>query len=363
MGFSSSKTKFWVSTSLLEFWIFDTFSAKNILKLDLTYQNLANFDSFPTQTDKMEYQRRVKSEEELLERLKTDFRQKLSIDFDESENYIICPAFYGIFYFEIKSQKVYKLIGAKEKNERFVGASVFQGKKLSSQKGAVGQGGITSQVKESDPLVLTWSFKKQRFLIFSNREPMGPDIKKGLIDPSRDVLNEKDPHATQTQDKTSTNKEPLPTKMLLSTSLGDIYIRLFPEIAPKAVENFATHAKNGYYDNLLFHRVVRGYVQTGDPLNDGSGGVSIWGKDFEDEFSEELKHDKPYTVSMANSGKNTNGSQFFITTMPSPWLDRKHTVFGRVYKGTDVVTEIESIRTDNFEKPYMDIRIMRMKAI
>jgi peptidylprolyl isomerase domain and WD repeat-containing protein 1 len=89
---------------------------------------------------------------------------------------------------------------------------------------------------------------------------------------------------------------------------------LFPEAAPKAVENFVTHAKNGYYNDIIFHRVIRKFmIQTGDPMGDGTGGESIWGKEFEDEFST-LKHDKPYTVSMANAGPNTNGSQFFITT-------------------------------------------------
>jgi peptidylprolyl isomerase domain and WD repeat-containing protein 1 len=94
------------------------------------------------------------------------------------------------------------------------------------------------------------------------------------------------------------------------------------------------HSKNGYYNNLIFHRVIKSFMaQTGDPLGDGTGGESIWGHDFEDEFHPKLKHDVPFTLSMANAGANTNGSQFFITTVPLPHLDNKHTVFGRVTRG------------------------------
>jgi peptidylprolyl isomerase domain and WD repeat-containing protein 1 len=125
------------------------------------------------------------------------------------------------------------------------------------------------------------------------------------------------------------------TSAVMHTTLGDIFIKLFPNAAPKAVENFATHAKNGYYDGTIFHRVIPKYtslecvlmrfmIQGGDPLGDGTGGESIWGAKFEDEISD-LKHTK-YTLSMANAGPSTNGSQFFITTEPTPWLDGKHTV-------------------------------------
>lgn len=114
---------------------------------------------------------------------------------------------------------------------------------------------------------------------------------------------------------------------VLRTNHGDITFKLFGAECPKTVENFCTHARNGYYDGTVFHRVIKGFmVQCGDPLGDGTGGESIWGGEFEDEFSRSLRHDRAFTVSMANAGPNTNGSQFFITTVPTPWLDNKHTV-------------------------------------
>ena len=176
---------------------------------------------------------------------------------------------------------------------------------------------------------------------------------------------------------------------VIKTSKGDIFVRLFPEHAPKAVENFKTHAKNGYYDGLIFHRVINDFmIQGGDPTGSGMGGESIWGKSFEDEFTPEL-HNLRGALSMANAGPNTNGSQFFIVqakqvsddmldqleTAPeelfptkcvreyealggTPWLDYKHTVFGQVYDGMDVVDDIAGVKVDFFQnKPVEDVVI------
>ena len=141
-------------------------------------------------------------------------------------------------------------------------------------------------------------------------------------------------------------------------------MKLFNEECPKTVQNFLVHSKQGYYDGLIFHRVIKGFmIQTGDPNADGTGGESIWGKEFEDEFHPSLKHDKAFVVSMANKGPNTNGSQFFITTCPCPHLDNKHTVFGKVYRGTDVVLDIENVKVDEVDKPLMDIRVLRINLI
>ena len=135
--------------------------------------------------------------------------------------------------------------------------------------------------------------------------------------------------------------------MVIYTSKGEIHCELYPEKCPKTVENFTTHAKNGYYSNMIFHRVIKGFmVQTGCPEGNGTGGESIWGGEFEDEIVPTINHAEPGTLAMANCGKNTNASQFYISTVPCPWLDGKHTVFGKVVKGMDVVSDIESTRCD-----------------
>jgi len=133
---------------------------------------------------------------------------------------------------------------------------------------------------------------------------------------------------------------------IMETNQGKIEIELRPDIAPKAVENFITHSKNGYYNGLTFHRVIRGFMlQSGDPTGTGAGGESIWKKNFEDEFSSSALFDKAGILAMANRGRNTNGSQFFITTVPTYWLNGKHTIFGYVTKGMDVVKKIELVPT------------------
>ena len=153
-------------------------------------------------------------------------------------------------------------------------------------------------------------------------------------------------------------------KACIHTVLGDIHVNLFADKCPKTVENFVTHARNGYYNNHIFHRVIKAFmIQTGDPTGTGMGGESIWGHEFSDEFHPSLKHDKPYTLSMANSGPGTNASQFFITVVPTPWLDDKHTVFGRVYKGLDVVKNISEVRVNpRTEKPFEDVKIVNIST-
>lgn len=145
---------------------------------------------------------------------------------------------------------------------------------------------------------------------------------------------------------------------VMNTSKGPIEIELRPDIAPKAVENFVTHAKNGYYDGLIFHRIIKNFmIQGGDPEGNGTGGESIWGKPFEDEFAPNAIFDKPGILAMANSGRNTNGSQFFITTVPTYWLNGRHTIFGYVVKGMDVVKNLESVPTARGNRPLMDQKI------
>ncbi|GMG96407.1 peptidylprolyl isomerase [Tepidimicrobium xylanilyticum] len=181
--------------------------------------------------------------------------------------------------------------------------------------------------------------------------------------------------------------------VVMETNYGIIKMRLFPDVAPKAVENFKTHVENGYYDGLTFHRVIDGFmIQGGDPLGTGVGGESIWGEPFEDEFHINY-HNFRGALSMANAGPNTNGSQFFIVQRDTveeslidqmaqigeeggfpeavvkaygelggtPHLDYRHTVFGQVFEGMDVVDKIAAVKTDLNDKPIQPVIILKVK--
>ncbi len=176
----------------------------------------------------------------------------------------------------------------------------------------------------------------------------------------------------------------------METSMGTIKMELYPDVAPKAVENFTTHAEQGYYDGLTFHRVMDEFmIQGGDPNGDGTGGESIYGAPFEDEFSDVAKNYRG-AISMANSGANTNGSQFFIVQATenefsdsemeqagyteeqiklyqnggTPWLDGKHTVFGYVTDGMDVVDKIAATEVDGqTSKPKEDVIIEKVTVV
>ena len=148
--------------------------------------------------------------------------------------------------------------------------------------------------------------------------------------------------------------------VVLETNQGIIEIKLMPNVAPKACENFTSLVRAGYYNGIIFHRVIKNFmIQGGDPTGTGRGGSSIWGEPFKDEFDSSVQFDKPAIVAMANSGPNTNGSQFFITTAKTPWLNMRHTIFGEVASGYDVVRKIENISTDTSDKPLVEQRIIK----
>jgi peptidylprolyl isomerase len=155
----------------------------------------------------------------------------------------------------------------------------------------------------------------------------------------------------KTQTKHMDDKKSNPI-VVLQTNKGDITLELFPKIAPKAVKNFLEHSKKGYYDGIIFHRVIKGFmIQGGDPTGTGRGGESIYGSGFEDEFAPNVVFDKPGILAMANAGPKTNGSQFFITVAPTPFLNGRHTIFGKVIKGYDVVQKIENCKTARGDRP------------
>jgi peptidylprolyl isomerase len=149
--------------------------------------------------------------------------------------------------------------------------------------------------------------------------------------------------------------------VVLETNVGKIELKLFPKIAPKAVENFTTHVKNGYYNGIIFHRIIKGFmIQGGDPTGMGIGGESIWGQPFEDEFAPNVIFDRPFLLAMANSGPNTNGSQFFITTVPTPHLNGGYTIFGEVIAGQEVVKKLENVDVSRARnRPLFDQKIIK----
>ena len=151
------------------------------------------------------------------------------------------------------------------------------------------------------------------------------------------------------------------SKFVIETTTGTIEGELYDDKAPNTVKNFTDLAKKGFYDGIIFHRVIPDFmIQTGDPTGTGTGGP---GYEFRDEFNMKLHHDKPGMLSMANSGPNTNGSQFFITEAPTPWLDNKHSIFGQVTKGMDVVKAIAHAPRDGDDKPLTTISMKKVTVI
>jgi cyclophilin family peptidyl-prolyl cis-trans isomerase len=145
------------------------------------------------------------------------------------------------------------------------------------------------------------------------------------------------------------------TVAIIKTNMGTIEIELFADQTPKTVENFVGLSEKGYYNGVIFHRVIENFmIQGGDPTGTGRGGESFWGGKFADEFDSNLRHDGPGILSMANAGPNTNGSQFFITLVATPWLDGKHSVFGKVINGMDVVYAIGKVKATQ-DRPVNDV--------
>ncbi|KAF3016859.1 hypothetical protein E8E14_012035 [Neopestalotiopsis sp. 37M] len=333
--------------------VFEFASAKLYRTYDESLQVVEEMQQAGTAKQKLEpveFGRRRAAE---LEIESPALRSKVNVIFDESGNFILYGSILGIKVLNTFTNRIVKVYG-KDENMRPVNLALYQGqpqkKGLTTVAMAASANPLLQEAESRDPILITTAVGKVRFYMFTD----DAEVSKS----DRDVQNEKPTMlgAKKTEQKKQAETG---TSAIIHTTYGDIHIRLFPDAAPKAVENFVTHSKRGYYNNTIFHRVIRKFmIQCGDPLGDGTGGESIWGREFEDEFST-LKHDKPYTVSMANAGPNTNGSQFFITTEKTPWLDNKHTIFGRAIQGLDVIHKIENVRTYK-EKPEEDIKILNI---
>jgi len=336
-------------------------TGKILLQIDESLKHYNQLQNVKQILPPMEFGKKVSVEKELS---RVGVYKDNNVLFDESDNFLIYSSLMGIKVVNIVSKSVSRLLGQRE-HLRTINLALFQGRPKSLAGTA---NTLESEASDNpslyglgtDPTLVTTAYKKNRFYLFSNRSSKDTSA----VDNDRDTFNEK----PSKDDIIAASEEKGPPRLYqnatIHTTVGDIHVDLFPRECPKTVENFCVHARNGYYNGHLFHRVIRQFmIQTGDPLGTGTGGESIWGGEFEDEFSPKLRHDRPYTLSSANAGPNTNGSQFFVTVVPTPWLDNKHTVFGRVVRGMEVVQTISNIKTHpKTEKPYDDISMVSISV-
>ncbi|XP_017147526.1 peptidylprolyl isomerase domain and WD repeat-containing protein 1 isoform X2 [Drosophila miranda] len=334
--------------------VFQFNTGKMIRVFDEALSTYTQLQQTPHALPNMEFGRRMAAERDLE---KTAQNTTLNILFDSTGNFLLYPTMLGIKVINVVTNRCVTILG-KTDNIRPLQVALFQGR-VKRQKAAIT---LEQEASENpalhnyfnDPTAFCTGYKKNRFYLYSRRLP------SDLQDVDRDIFNEKPSKEDIIAMPEATVVQRIYENVVLHTTKGDVHIKLFFKEVPKTIENFCVHAKNGYYNGHIFHRVIKGFmVQTGDPTGTGTGGKSIWGHDFKDEFVPSLKHDRPYTVSMANAGPNTNGSQFFITVLPTPWLDNKHTVFGRVYRGMEVVLNICNTKANpKTDKPYDDIKII-----
>jgi len=357
LNFSKDGKQFVTASADRKIRVFRFLTGKKMKVLD---ENLKQFTEMQKVTQilpNMEFGQRMAAERELE---KSEFFKHINPLFDESGFFILYATMIGVKVVNLYTNKCVKILGKKE-NTRFLKIALYQGTPKQSKSA------LTLEMRASDnpsldnivsdPTLVCTGYKKNRFYLFTHR-----DTDQDLSD--RDIFNEKpsrDEIVAATQESSS---KTLAENVTMHTTLGDIVFKLFLKECPKTIENFVTHCRNGYYNGHIMHRIIKQFmIQTGDPLGDGTGGESIWGEEFEDEFHPTLRHDRPYTVSMANAGPNTNGSQFFITVVPTPWLDNKHTVFGRVVKGMDICHAMSQVKTwPKTDKPYDEISIMNMSV-
>ncbi|EAA10133.4 AGAP008660-PA [Anopheles gambiae str. PEST] len=354
LSFAPDGKKFATMSTDRQVRVFGFLSGKLLRVYDESLARYSESQQLSQTLSNMEFGRRMANERDLE---KSDAFANMNVTFDYSGHFILYPTMLGIKLVNIETNRCAKIIG-KNDNLRPLNLSLFQGKvKFSKAATTLEQEASENKAAQAipnDPTLFCTAYKKQRFYLYTRRLP------SDLQDMERDVFNEKPSKEDIISVTEGQGVQKIYDNAVLHTTMGDVHLRLFGKECPKTVENFCVHSKNGYYNGHLFHRVIKGFmIQTGDPTGTGTGGQSIWGGEFKDEFCSTLKHDRPYTVSMANAGPNTNGSQFFITVLPTPWLDNKHTVFGRVHKGMEIVQNICNAKTNpKTDKPYDEIRII-----
>uniref|UniRef100_A0A8C9Z863 peptidylprolyl isomerase n=1 Tax=Sander lucioperca TaxID=283035 RepID=A0A8C9Z863_SANLU len=358
LTFSSDGKKMATIASDRKVRIFRFLTGKLMRVFDESLSMFTELQQMRQQLPDMEFGRRMAVERELE---KVDGIRLTNIIFDETGHFVLYGTMLGIKVINVETNRCVRILGKLE-NIRVVKLCLFQGVAKATHVAP------TVEMKacdnpaldnvEPDPTVFCTAFKKNRFYMFSKREP--EDTKSA--DSDRDIFNEKPSKEEVMAATQAEGPKRVSDSAIIHTTMGDIHIKLFPVECPKTVENFCVHSRNGYYNGHIFHRVIKGFmIQTGDPTGTGMGGESIWGGEFEDEFHATLRHDRPYTLSMANGGPGTNGSQFFVTVVPTPWLDNKHTVFGRCTKGMEAVQRISNVKVNpKTDKPYEDISIINI---
>ncbi|XP_019507969.1 PREDICTED: peptidylprolyl isomerase domain and WD repeat-containing protein 1 [Hipposideros armiger] len=295
--------------------IFRFLTGKLMRVFDESLSMFTELQQMRQQLPDMEFGRRMAVERELE---KVEAVRLINIVFDETGHFVLYGTMLGIKVINVETNRCVRILG-KQENIRVMQLALFQGiakkhRAATTIEMKASENPVLQNI-QADPTIVCTSFKKNRFY------------------------------------------------MVCGNALNRFHIfKICLTRCPKTVENFCVHSRNGYYNGHTFHRIIKGFmIQTGDPTGTGMGGESIWGGEFEDEFHSTLRHDRPYTLSMANAGSNTNGSQFFITVVPTPWLDNKHTVFGRVTKGMEVVQRISNVKVNpKTDKPYEDVSIINI---
>ncbi|XP_044000395.1 peptidylprolyl isomerase domain and WD repeat-containing protein 1 [Gambusia affinis] len=338
--------------------IFRFLTGKLMRVFDESLTMFTELQQMRPQLPDMEFGRRMAVERELE---KVDAVRLTNIIFDETGHFVLYGTMLGIKVINVETNRCVRILG-KQENIRVVQLCLFQGVAKAMEVAPTiemkASDNPALQNVEPDPTIFCTAFKKNRFYMFTKREP--EDTKSA--DSDRDIFNEKPSKEEVMAATQAEGPKRVSDSAIIHTTMGDIHLKLFPVECPKTVENFCVHSRNGYYNGHIFHRVIKSFmIQTGDPTGTGMGGESIWGGEFEDEFHSTLRHDRPYTLSMANAGAGTNGSQFFVTVVPTPWLDNKHTVFGRCIKGMEVVQRISNAKVNpKTDKPYEDISIINI---
>lgn len=331
----------------------DTLS--DIHRISLLGSNQSEEKPNKTPMDDIEFGRRLVIDRELEEH--PELLPSLNLIFDEESKFLIYASLTGIKIVHVATNRCVQTLGTPDAL-RFMNIALYQGssggngEKQLTVAMAASNNKLIEQSLKPDPILFATAFEKPRFFMFTRKEP---DEIAVFNKADRDTFNEqpitniKEVGADAASSRGVKKPEALGVRSVtLHTTLGDISLSLYPQHAPLAVENFVTLCDQGYYNGTIFHRVIKKFmIQGGDPEGDGTGGESMWGGTFKDEFSPYLRHDRAFTLSMANAGPGTNGSQFFITCAPTPWLNDKHTVFGRVSNGMEIVKDIENLKTES----------------